>query len=279
VELHGKATVVLDLQLIKSSFLNEIIQRPYSVDISQFLRRGWQIFAQYAGGFIGFWLITFVIGAVLSRFSIFGLIANVIISGILSAGYFFVAFKIAKGSQIGFEDFFKGFKNTYFLPLFLANLVLQFFVGTLYFASIVSFTPAIYNKVRELVNSVLSSPSANAMQLPELLIPPELTHIFLILGLLMLLSAIYFGVAYTFTIPLIVDKKIGFWDALETSRQLITKKWFSVFGFSLVLSLINLAGLLFFFAGFILTVPFTVNAVAASYESIVGLSSSNNGDI
>lgn len=259
--------------------LNEIIQRPYSVDISQLLKRGWQIFAQYAGGFIGFWLITFVIAAVLGDFSIFGLIANVIISGVLSAGYFFVSFKIAKGSQIVFGDFFKGFKNTYFLPLVLANLVLQFFVGTLYFASIVSFTLVVYNKVRELVNSAPSSPSANAMQLPELLIPPALTPVFLMLGLLLLLSAIYLGVAYSFAIPLIVDKKIGFWDALETSRQLITKKWFSVFGFFLVLFLINLAGLLFFFAGFILTAPFTVNAVAAAYESIVGLSGSNNGDV
>jgi hypothetical protein len=259
--------------------LNEIIQRPYSINISQFLRRGWQIFAQYAGGFIGFWFITIVIGAVLGNFSIFGLIANVIISGILSAGFLFVSFKIAKGNQVEFGDFFKGFKNTYFLPLFLANLVLQFFVGTLYFASIVSFLIVLYDNVRKIVNSAPSSPSANAMQLPELLIPPALTPVFLILGLLLLLSAIYFGVAYSFAIPLIVDKKIGFWDALETSRQLITKKWFSVFGFFLLLFLINLAGILFLFVGIILTIPFTINAVAAAYESIVGLSSSNNGDI
>ena len=258
--------------------LNEISQRPYSINISQFLGRGWQIFAQYAGGFIGFWFITLVISAILGSLSIFGLIANVIIAGVLSAGYFFVSFKIAQGRQVEFGDFFTGFKNTYFLPLFLANLVLQFFIGTLYFASIVSFLLSLYNNFRKIINSAPASPAADAIQLPELLIPPALTPIFLILGLLLLLSAIYLGVAYSFAIPLIVDKKIGFWDALETSRQLITKKWFSFCGFFLLLFLINLVGFLFLFVGIILTIPVTINAVAAAYESIVGLSSNHTGD-
>jgi hypothetical protein len=33
MELHGKATVVLDLQLIKSSFLTEILTTPSFADI------------------------------------------------------------------------------------------------------------------------------------------------------------------------------------------------------------------------------------------------------
>jgi uncharacterized membrane protein len=112
-------------------------------------------------------------------------------------------------------------------------------------------------------------------QLPELTIPPILIPILLVVGLLSLFAIIYLGVSYTFAIPLIVDKKIGFWAALETSRQLITKKWWSFFAFSLVIFSINLVGFLVGFVGIILTVPFTINAIAAAYESIVGVSNGN----
>jgi len=63
-------------------------------------------------------------------------------------------------------------------------------------------------------------------------------------SILFMLPGIYLGVAYSFTTVLIVDRKFDFWEAMETGRKVITKRWFPFFGFVLVLALINIVGCL-----------------------------------
>jgi uncharacterized membrane protein len=58
---------------------------------------------------------------------------------------------------------------------------------------------------------------------------------------------------------------------MEASRKLITKNWFSFFGFGLVLFLINLGGALLLGVGLLVTIPISACAVAAAYADIVGL--------
>jgi len=79
---------------------------------------------------------------------------------------------------------------------------------------------------------------------------------------------IYLGVAYSFTTALIVDRKFDFWEAMETSRKVISKRWFSFFGFVLVLVLINIVGALLLGVGLLC-------AIAAAYQDILGLSATS----
>jgi uncharacterized membrane protein len=88
---------------------------------------------------------------------------------------------------------------------------------------------------------------------------------------LLLLPGIYLAVAYTFALPLVLEKKMNFWDAMEFSRKLISKNWFSFFGFAFVLVLVNLAGGLLLGVGLLVTIPLTICAIAAAYADIVGL--------
>ena len=88
---------------------------------------------------------------------------------------------------------------------------------------------------------------------------------------LLLLPGIYLAVAYTFALPLVLEKKMNFWDAMEFSRKLISKNWFSFFGFAFVLVLVNLAGGLLLGFGLLVTIPLSVCAIAAAYADIVGL--------
>jgi uncharacterized membrane protein len=98
--------------------------------------------------------------------------------------------------------------------------------------------------------------------------------IFLIIGtILLVLPAIYLGVAYLFVIPLIVDKEMHFWQAMETSRKLIGKKWFSFFGLIILLALLNLAGALALLIGLLVTIPWTICIMVVTYADIVGLRS------
>ena len=60
----------------------------------------------------------------------------------------------------------------------------------------------------------------------------------------LLLPAIYLMVAWFFSVPLVADKKMFFWTAMELSRKVVTRVWFEVFGLLLVAFLPMLLGAL-----------------------------------
>lgn len=199
----------------------------YSVKIEEYFSRGWEIFKQYPGGFIGFLILTFMISIFASILPApfgnskgeAGGIVNFVLSPILSAGYYIVALQIAKNRPKNFSDFFRGFNQ--FLQLFLVYIV-----GTI--LTIIGFT-------------------------------------------LLIIPGIYLGVAYGFSNLFVIEKKLSFWSALEASRKLITRKWFSFLGLFVVIFLMNLAGLLLFGIGLLVTIPLTYCIIVAAFEDIVGL--------
>ena len=44
-----------------------------------------------------------------------------------------------------------------------------------------------------------------------------------------ILPGIYLAIAYMFALPLLLDKNLDFWPAMETSRKLVTKKMVCLF--------------------------------------------------
>ncbi|MGC8713456.1 MAG: hypothetical protein ACP5RH_13795 [Leptodesmis sp.] len=76
-----------------------------------------------------------------------------------------------------------------------------------------------------------------------------------------------------FALPFAVAQRMDFWTAMEASRKLITKNWFSFFGFALVLFLMNVAGALLLGVGLLVSIPLSFCAIAAAYADIVGLGS------
>lgn len=63
---------------------------------------------------------------------------------------------------------------------------------------------------------------------------------------------------------------------MEASRKIITKNWFSMFGFILILGVINIAGILSLIIGLLFTAPLTECAMIAAYEDIVGFNLSSD---
>ena len=83
-----------------------------------------------------------------------------------------------------------------------------------------------------------------------------LIYIMTVIGfVLLILPGIYLSIAYIFTLPLIVDKNMTVWEAMEFSRKTVTKHWFKVFGLMFLLSLIMGVGILAFGIGLIWAVP------------------------
>lgn len=100
--------------------------------------------------------------------------------------------------------------------------------------------------------------------------------IFILIGTIFcVIPGIYLGVAYLLTVPLILDRNMGFWEAMETSRKVVTKNWFSWFVFGLLMFVINLGGLIACIVGLFFTIPLTYCMCIAAYEDVVGIQRTN----
>jgi predicted Ser/Thr protein kinase len=87
--------------------------------------------------------------------------------------------------------------------------------------------------------------------------------------LFLILPGIYLSVAWFFTLPLVIDKRLEFWPAMRISRRVITRHWWRFLGFLLVLLCFNLAGALACGIGLAYTVPTSFAALMYAYEDII----------
>jgi uncharacterized membrane protein len=89
---------------------------------------------------------------------------------------------------------------------------------------------------------------------------------------LLALPALYLFPAYFFTFPLITEKNMGIWDALEVSRQAVTRHWFSVTLIYLAMLVLVFISIIPFGLGLIWTVPMMFALHGAMYRTIFGVS-------
>lgn len=83
-----------------------------------------------------------------------------------------------------------------------------------------------------------------------------LIYIMTLIGILLLvLPGIYLSVAYMFALPLIVDKNMGVWEAMERSRKQVTKHWFKAFFLTILLSIIVAISMIPLGIGLFWTIP------------------------
>ncbi|MGA3163775.1 MAG: hypothetical protein ABSD77_06215 [Verrucomicrobiota bacterium] len=85
---------------------------------------------------------------------------------------------------------------------------------------------------------------------------------------LCLIPGIYLAVAWFFSIPLVIDRQMGFWQAMELSRKMVNKHWFLVFAFLLVYGLLSMAGIIACCIGIFVTLPIGLAALMYAYETI-----------
>ena len=85
-----------------------------------------------------------------------------------------------------------------------------------------------------------------------------------------ILPGIYLAVGYTFALPLVIDKKMEFWPAMEVSRRVVHEHWWSVFALLIVLAIVGFLGCLMCFVGVVITVPLATGAFMYVYEDLFG---------
>jgi hypothetical protein len=105
--------------------------------------------------------------------------------------------------------------------------------------------------------------------------PGTLVALGLVKGLLTLVGlalcivpGIYLSVAWIFSTALVIDKRLGFWEAMETSRQVVTRHWFTIFALMIVNGLLAAVGIVACCVGILVTMPIALISLMYAYEDI-----------
>jgi uncharacterized membrane protein len=98
-----------------------------------------------------------------------------------------------------------------------------------------------------------------------------LMYLMIFAGLMLLIiPGIYLSVAYAFVYQLIIDKNMGVWEAMETSRKAVSKRWFPVFGLMLANALILIISALPLGIGLFWTLPMAALSMGILYTRLFG---------
>lgn len=100
-----------------------------------------------------------------------------------------------------------------------------------------------------------------------------LTYILMGIGyLLLVIPGVYLAIAYAFVVPLKLDRSLGIWESMETSRKAVTKKWFSIFGLFLLMGLTAGIGTTITLGiGSIWLVPWSMMVLGVTYRRMFGV--------
>ncbi len=210
----------------------EILARDYVLNIRNCLRRGWTLVRNDFWPLVGMSAFVLVVLSALPSFEV-----------VSSSGNAF-------GHRSG---------ATSILGLLLSGPLM----GGLYLYFL--------KKIRRETAGVEAAFTGFRQPLPHLVIAGFLASLLTVLGFVcLILPGVYLFVAWIFTFPLIVDRRLDFWPAMQLSRKLVTKHWWKFLGFLIVLGLINLVGILACGFGLFITFPVTFAALAYAYEDITG---------
>ncbi len=262
----------------------EILARDYSLDIMGCFSRGWALYKENFGTmFVTFLLYIvlffatgFIVEAVLMVVGINHLpatkqlyfrpviiIFSSLVTGPALGGVFYVFLSLLRGQAATAGELFTGFNS--FQDLFLTRLLISLLGGACTFPYFMSVTA----KLEPTLTHMQQNPTGfNPHEFFSTFISAYSSALpLLLIGLIL---ATYFFVSFYFTVPLIIDKQMGFWTALTTGFKMVHKHWFHVLGVLILASVVNISGLCVCLIGFLFTAPLGLAAICYAYEDIFG---------
>ncbi len=104
-------------------------------------------------------------------------------------------------------------------------------------------------------------------------------YIMMMIGfILFILPGIYLMIAYFMAMPLVVEKGMSPWQAMETSRKAITHRWFSVFTLFIIMLIILTISIIPLGIGMIWSLPMVMIAYAILYRNMFGIEAATLAD-
>jgi len=243
--------------------ISEALSRGYDFSIGEVLSEAWSKVKGSKGTIIGATFVAFAL-----MFFMFSITANIsvavtkiapvlgyaiqfalqiIVTALtypLIAGLFLMGIRLAANYPIRFTMIFDFFNKA--LPLLLSYLLIN----------IVIFVP-----VALLVG--LAFALTFAVGLPN--------AVFVLAIAISVIYSIYLGIAYIFVLPLITERNLSPWQALETSRKAVQQRWFKVFALMMLCYIFLLLSGFTLFIGLVWLLPLSGIAFGIVYRTIFGV--------
>ena len=166
------------------------------------------------------------------------------VSSILSAGFMYFFIETMRTGKAKIDNVFAGFRGGAWVQILLAMLV--WLVAVFVIVGVI-VTPGIFLAIA--MKSKLA--------------------VFVCAALVMV-PLVYFSVGIAFVFPLIVDKKIGFWEAIVTSLKTVHRQWFRAFGLLVLVALVGMVGLFVCCVGMLASMPLAYLIWGQGYRQLFG---------
>ncbi|MDW3647527.1 MAG: hypothetical protein R8P61_10710 [Bacteroidia bacterium] len=234
-----------------------IIQSGYEFRLGDYLSRGWELFKENAGGFIGYIIIYIILSMIISTIAqmlgfgnaflsfILGQVAAIPTVG-LGAGFILVAHRIAQNQEVEFGNFFDGLKDM--VQLWLGNLVAGWLAALPMLIGVyLAVGSNLFEWIADMQNPMAFTENSEDFMAQLTTMGPKIA----MYGGLGLVLTIVISTLYSFTQPNILFGRLKFWDAMEVSRKIVSQKVLSFILLMLVLigSIAVGMGVLGFIAG------------------------------
>jgi uncharacterized membrane protein len=187
-----------------------------------------------------------------------GVVPLGILMGPMMCGVYFTLFKHRRNQRIEFGDLFKGFD--YFGESLIAALLHMVPIFVVLIPTYIVFYLSMFAMMA-------ASGGGND---PGLVL--GFFGFWAIVWLVLIAILILISVAFTFTYPLIVDRRLAGFDAIRLSFKAAKANFGGLLGLMLLSALLSFCGVLLCYVGAFLVMPITFGAVAVAYEQVFGLS-------
>ena len=182
-----------------------------------------------------------------------------ILMGPMMCGIYFTLFKHRRGNRIEFGDLFKGFD--YFGESLIAALLHMVPMFIVIIPTYIIF-----------YISMFAMMAAQGGGEPDAGILLGFLGFWGIIWLVIIAALIALSVIFTFAYPLIIDRRLGGFDAVKLSAQAAKANFGGLLGMMLLTTLLTFAGVLLCYVGAFLVMPISFAAIAVAYENVFGLS-------
>jgi len=217
-------------------------ERDYELDIGGCINRGWEVVKNNFWPAVGITALVLLIVVVVNQFV--GLFTRPIIQGIM------LEHRITVGGAV------------FLLLMILAS-------GPIYTIIMAGLFKYYLKLIRGENPGIGDAFSGFGPSIGQLILLSLALNILTLVGyVLCVVPGIYLAVAWFFSIPLVIDRQLHFWEAMELSRRMVNKHWFLVLAFLVVYAVLSMAGVLACCIGILVTVPISIAALMYAYETI-----------
>jgi hypothetical protein len=224
--------------------LFKLIQgRGYTLDIGACLNRSWELLKE------NFWLVVgaTLLSSIIQQGGAMIPILGIALSGILMGGLYNFYIKLIRSQSSGIADIFSGFGPCWvqlmLVPIIQGAVMLVILgIGAIVIFGLwhVQRRTHHYNPLVFLITPIFLAP------------------------------VIYLGLGWLFSLPLVIDRGLAFWPAMELSRKVIGMHWGSFFLMAILAIVFLFAGMMACIVGTFVALPLVFGMLMYAYEDVFG---------